>query len=344
MPTTNPTNRESSDAELVEASASGSLGAFGELIQRHENAVCAIAFAATGDRALSEDIGQETFVAAWKKLDRVEEPDKTRGWLCGTARNLSKMALRKRRREVASPNAGASEHSSEPSPLDAAIASEQQELVAAALREIPETYREPLVLFYSEEKSVKQVASGLGLSEEAVRQRLSRGRTSLKDGVASVLEKALAASRPKKAFGVGVLAILAIQIGTGATAHAGVSSSSSSSSSKLLWLGGFAALAVAAAVLVSWGLGRDQSGPPSTPTVVPASPGEPLLGPVSKAGSHSATWLALQRDVDVELAPERPAIVVEIQDMLGGAIGGAAILEDGKLRGTTNSKGLARLS
>ena len=52
-----------------------------------------------------------------------------------------------------------------------------------ALERIPETYRESLILFYREHQSVAAVAAALELSEDAVKQRLSRGRKSLHEAV-----------------------------------------------------------------------------------------------------------------------------------------------------------------
>jgi RNA polymerase sigma factor (sigma-70 family) len=61
-------------------------------------------------------------------------------------------------------------------PLDQAISREEEGILWRSLERIPETYREPLILFYREHRSMAQVALVLELSEEAVRQRLARGR------------------------------------------------------------------------------------------------------------------------------------------------------------------------
>ena len=50
----------------------------------------------TGDRALSEDIAQETFVAAWRSLSTLRDPTKLGEWLRGIARNLARKARRER--------------------------------------------------------------------------------------------------------------------------------------------------------------------------------------------------------------------------------------------------------
>lgn len=132
------------DASLVAASRAGGIDAFGRLVERYQNLVCAVAYSNTGDRLLSEDIGQETFLTAWDKLDTVKEPEKLRSWLCSIARNLSSKAVRVRKREQLSDaealdrNAGA-----DPSPLVVAITNETETTVWQALEELPENYREP---------------------------------------------------------------------------------------------------------------------------------------------------------------------------------------------------------
>jgi hypothetical protein len=72
------------------------------------------------------------------------------------------------------------------------------------IESIPESYREPLVLFYREHQSIENVAVALDLSEDAVKQRLSRGRKVLQNEVLAFLEGALKRTSPSKAFTMGV--------------------------------------------------------------------------------------------------------------------------------------------
>ena len=76
------------DAELVVESLSGNRDAFGQIVSRYQSLVCSLAYSATGSLGQSEDLAQETFVAAWKQLADLREPEKLRAWLCGIARNL----------------------------------------------------------------------------------------------------------------------------------------------------------------------------------------------------------------------------------------------------------------
>jgi len=64
-----------------------------------------------------------------------------------------------------------------PSPATQAVTREEEAILWRALERIPDTYREPLILFYREQQSVERVAAELELSEDAVKQRLSRGRS-----------------------------------------------------------------------------------------------------------------------------------------------------------------------
>src|SRR5262249_22818042 len=95
-------------------------------------------------------------------------------------------------------------------PSDHAVQREEETILWRSLERIPEIYREPLILFYREHQSVESVALSLDLSEDAVKQRLSRGRKLLHQEVASFVESALARTTPGKAFTLAVLATIPI--------------------------------------------------------------------------------------------------------------------------------------
>ena len=200
------------DEQLVEWSLTGDRDAFARIVERYQSLVCSITYGATGSLSLSEDLAQETFVAAWKQLSELREPSKLRAWLCGITRFLIGKELRRQGREpvhTAEPLETIHEPASpEPSPSARAISREEEAILWRALEQMPATYREPLILFYREQQSVERVAHELELSEDAVKQRLSRGRTMLTEQVAAFVEGALQKTTPGKAFTVGVLAAL----------------------------------------------------------------------------------------------------------------------------------------
>ena len=200
------------DAELVNESLTGNRDAFGQIVARYQSLVCSLAYSATGSLSRSEDLAQETFVTAWKQLPALREPEKLRSWLCRIARNLAYDELRKQGREPshqAEPLEEIAEsHSLEPLPVDQTISNEEQAILWRSLERIPEIYREPLVLFYREHQSIEAVAEKLELTEDAVKQRLSRGRKMLHEQVLAFVEGALEKTSPGKNFTLGVIAAL----------------------------------------------------------------------------------------------------------------------------------------
>ncbi|MDX1952479.1 MAG: sigma-70 family RNA polymerase sigma factor [Verrucomicrobiota bacterium] len=210
-----------SDQELWQQSRTGDREAFGKIVERYQTLICSLAYSNCGNLARSEDVAQETFVAAWQKLGELREPSQLRGWLCGIARNLSKNAVR---RELRRGGAEASMEeipepvTTEADPATKAISQEEEQLLWRSLGGLPENYREPMVLFYREGQSIAQVARALDLSEETVRQRLFRGRAFLREEMTMLVESTLTRSRPGKAFTMAVL--VALPVATGSTASA----------------------------------------------------------------------------------------------------------------------------
>ncbi|MGH8047677.1 MAG: RNA polymerase sigma factor, partial [Chthoniobacterales bacterium] len=93
-------------------------------------------------------------------------------------------------------------------PSQAAMTREEEAMLRATLDQLPDEYREPLVLFYRGGQSVREISEGLKISEDAVKQRLSRGRAMLREAVREKVESALSHSRPGAAFTMVVLAAI----------------------------------------------------------------------------------------------------------------------------------------
>ncbi len=91
-------------------------------------------------------------------------------------------------------------------PAEQAITNEEAAILWRSLEQIPGTYREPLVLFYREHQSIAAVAEKLELTEDAVKQRLSRGRKLLHEQVLAFVEGALEKTAPSHAFTAAVIA------------------------------------------------------------------------------------------------------------------------------------------
>ena len=174
--------------------------------------------------------GKETFWTAWQQRASLDQPDRLKAWLCGIARNLAKNARRKASRpaeSAGSPEILAELSTEMPGPAEEAVSREEETLLWQVIERIPAAYREPLILFYREDQSVAEVAGALALSEDAVKQRLSRGRAMLRERVAILVEGGLRRSRPGRRFTVSVMAGLAAHAAGAKTALAGAAASTS---------------------------------------------------------------------------------------------------------------------
>ncbi|MBE2213203.1 MAG: RNA polymerase sigma factor [Opitutaceae bacterium] len=201
-----------SDAELVAACVAGDRHAFGGIVDRYKRLLCSLAYSATGSVSESEDVAQEAFVTAWQQLRDLREPEKLRSWLCGILRFKLSRARRRDGREpvrrAEDLEAAAEVISTEESAMNQAMNEEELRILWAELARVPEIYREPLVLYYREHQSIEHVAAALDLSEDAVKQRLARGRRILQERVLAFVESALMRSTPGRAFTVGVIAAI----------------------------------------------------------------------------------------------------------------------------------------
>jgi RNA polymerase sigma factor (sigma-70 family) len=211
-----------SDAELVAKSRDGDQNAFRQLVERYQTLICSLAYCATGSTSQSEDLAQETFVIAWQELAKLREPSKLRPWLCTIVRfRIGKQRRRVGREPVhAAEPMEAMEQAAAPEalPSDQAITNEEKAILWRSLERIPEMYREPLVLFYREHQSIEAVAQNLDLSEDVVKQRLSRGRKMLHEQMLGFVEGALSRTSPGPTFTLGVLAALPITLASSAKA------------------------------------------------------------------------------------------------------------------------------
>jgi RNA polymerase sigma factor (sigma-70 family) len=213
-----------SDEELCRLSGEGDREAFGQIVRRYQSLICSVAYSASGRLAESEDLAQETFVTAWKKITDLKEHGKLRSWLCGIVRNLAAGASRRFHRRGGAPEpieTAVEQASADRGPGVAAIQREEEQLLWRTLGELPENYREPLILYYREQQSIAEVARQLDLTEDAVKQRLSRGRTMLREEMSALVESALTRSKPGSAFTVAVL--VALPVASSGTAGAAIS-------------------------------------------------------------------------------------------------------------------------
>jgi RNA polymerase sigma factor (sigma-70 family) len=323
------------DAELAQAASQGDKHAFVEIVSRHQAMVCGIALCILGDFAESEDAGQEAFLTAWRKLDDLRNPERLRGWLAQIARNTALEHLRRRRK--ADPlDASVDLPDESPGPDQLAASKEEAAMVRASLEQLPETYRFPLVLYYRENQSVRAVAESLEISENAVKQRLARGREMLRNQMAGLIETVLARTGPTAVFtmsvagAIGALAAPAAVAGSifgsasvapGASVSAGVSASAVTSMTMSTSKSLLVATVCVAAVCVPIGY---HVAPGTTPQLAEVIPSEIQLGaapaqparPAFEESALFAEWRQLHEThgTDAEAMPVLYQAILEIED------------------------------
>jgi RNA polymerase sigma factor (sigma-70 family) len=221
--------------------------------------VCAVAFGATGDQAISEDVAQDAFVVAWRARAELRDPSRFRSWICAIARHL---ALNTRRARRVDPIDDDDALGAADVDVHARLERAQRDaLVWEALAAMPERYRVPLVLFYREERSVAEVASQLGISTANALQRLARGRRYLKRGIEDSVERTLAASRPQRGRVAAIVAAVGSDIALPSSAGAALEAARASSGSvswgvTMMKVALVAGTCAAGIVAMSWGCAR----------------------------------------------------------------------------------------
>jgi RNA polymerase sigma factor (sigma-70 family) len=179
--------------------------AYGRIVGACQNTVTAIALAITRDVQASEDIAQEAFLRAWQQLSKLNNPASFMPWLRQITRNLARDWLRANRHrpmsgEAAEVAIGMAADPS-PSPAERLLQIEEETAAADIISALPEDSRETLLLYYREGQRSQQVADLLGLSDAAVRKRLSRARAMVREELLQRFGRFACSSAPGVAFG-----------------------------------------------------------------------------------------------------------------------------------------------
>jgi RNA polymerase sigma factor (sigma-70 family) len=196
------------------AAASGCQHAYGRIVLACQNTVTAIALAITRDRQASEDIAQEAFVKGWQQLHQLRSSTSFLPWLRQITRNLARDWLRAQRGRPLTGEAAevALGMAADPAPGAADRLQRVEEEIAAEdiISALPADSREVLLLYYREGQRSQQVADLLGLSDAAVRKRLSRARALVRDGLLQRFGEFARSSAPSAAFATAVVSMVLV--------------------------------------------------------------------------------------------------------------------------------------
>lgn len=165
-----------SEQEIVRKAAIGDRSAFRALVLEHSHAMFRLAWRLTGDESLAEDVVQDSFIKAWRKMDDFRLQSSFRTWLHRITVNTAMDHLRKQSRhdqmETREPDWAQLKEGAESPRHDVQI--DIQVCTQAAMMNLSDTERTALTLRHFEGHSIREIAQILDLTTNACKQTIFR--------------------------------------------------------------------------------------------------------------------------------------------------------------------------
>jgi RNA polymerase sigma-70 factor (ECF subfamily) len=182
----------------VERAQSGDSDAFRLLVEQHSRAVFRLAFRMTGNEQDAEDVVQETFLRAYRQLDRYEARASFSTWLYRIASNYSLDLIRMRKRHEDKRERGKAEEKdilqtlpvNTPGPDRITYSSQVKKRVNEALNELSAQERTAFVLRHFEGMSIDEIGETLGTGTNATKHSIFRAVQKLRRSLEPVVSTA----------------------------------------------------------------------------------------------------------------------------------------------------------
>jgi RNA polymerase sigma-70 factor (ECF subfamily) len=155
----------------------GSQRTMEKLVDEHYALLYQFAFRLTGSRVDAEDLTQETFCTAQRKLGQLRDPARIRPWLFSILRNAH---LHRARSEKSQRCVSLGDMADFPERLPDPLPDIEPERLQRALEELPEVFRTPVILYYFDELSYRDIAEQMDLPVGTVMSRLARAKAHLR--------------------------------------------------------------------------------------------------------------------------------------------------------------------
>jgi len=180
------------DAHIIHGCLNGDSSSFSLLVEKYKSKVHALAYDKLKNFHDAEDVTQEVFIKAYQNLRNLRQWDSLPAWLYSITSNqcskwTRKQAINKSYHEELK------EHLSTSYP-------DENESLLEVLNLLPETDRQVLTLYYLSGMDSNDISEFLGISPTAVRQRLSRARTQLKEEMTNVMRATFEQNRLPASF------------------------------------------------------------------------------------------------------------------------------------------------
>jgi RNA polymerase sigma factor (sigma-70 family) len=172
---------EPDDEELVKACLAGKKDAFAEIMKRYKGLVYHTIYSVVGDSSDKNDLFQEVFLKAFTSLRGYNAGFRFSTWIMRITTNTCIDRLRRRPPEGDIPGDSDDVGTSDPSPEEECLRKERIGRVRAALGELPEEYRIPVILFHQHGLSYEELTGILNQPLTVVKNRLYRARLMLRE-------------------------------------------------------------------------------------------------------------------------------------------------------------------
>jgi len=180
------TGEEVSDLDLVSRARAGQDRAFTTLMGRHKGALYGFVRRYVGDSDAAVDVVQESFVSAWRALDRFDARRPFAVWLRAIALNKCRDRGRRlavRRLILGEKDDQSAEAQAQPDPQpsgeDRALSAERRAMLQQAINKLPTQLKEPLLLTYFDELTQQEAAELLSVTVKTIETRVYRARQRL---------------------------------------------------------------------------------------------------------------------------------------------------------------------
>jgi len=171
--------KDDDDAADASRVVAGELAAFEGIVRRWQGRLVGLAWRFCRDRGTAEDMAQEAFLKAYRALASFRGDSAFSTWLTAIALNTYRSRLRAEGPPLLSlePSRALMTEADVHRDLEE---QERAEAIRRAVLTLPTRYREPIIVFYFQEKDLSEAARVLGLAEGTLKSRLHRGRDLLK--------------------------------------------------------------------------------------------------------------------------------------------------------------------
>ena len=199
------------DGHIVHECLSGNTEAFALLVDKYKTRIFALVYAKIGQFQDAEDITQDVFLNAFKKLSTLRRWDNFYTWLYSIAVNRCKEFYRVQQRRIDSEHLSTRVSIIQPD-MDAHAEKLRNEQIYEALASLPEIHRQVLMLRYMAGMKSKEIAQALRVSPNTVNQRLMRARSKLRTVLSeesvSILPTAFADTKLQPGFTPHILELI----------------------------------------------------------------------------------------------------------------------------------------